>query len=231
VSAGEPITIDVPNLGEKPVLDRLLATAADQLLREQNWEALEWICVHPRTSQPLLLELARHPRLHGALGHRSGPPALLNYLADEFDYAEAVLTLAKGMYIDSAVHLAQFRAFLERHQQNSWMLESLLYEREPENPKNAIIDEFCRRHAHSARLLATAERLRKIARARSAHDSDEIKELYETKDPKVWAALAANPQTPAHLLQEFLTVTKIPHAIQIRHAALTNLRTKATTGT
>jgi hypothetical protein len=224
VPTGEPITIELSPTMSGSVVESLLEAAARQLLLAGNWEALEWICAHPLTPEPLLLELASFPELQGVLGHRHGPPALLEYMANRHGYLEAILTLALARYHDKEFGLDQFRAFLQKYEQVGAMLERLIYDLEGENPKNAIVDETVRRHPDAPRLIGLKERLKTIARARICESAEEIRVLYRAGDPKVWVSLASNPHTPTDLLNDLAHVTKSPHASRIRQEATMNLK-------
>jgi hypothetical protein len=227
VSTSEPITVELSATSSGSVVESLLESAARQLLLAGNWKSLEWICAHPLTPEPLLLELASFPELHGPLGHRKGPPAFVEYMAHRHGYSEAILTLVLGQYVDKEVGLDEFRACLQKYGQTGGALESLIYRLDPENPKNIVVDEACRRHPKAHRLLDIKERLRTIERAKSLENDDEIRLLYGTGDPKVWISLASNPQTPIDLLEEFVHVTKSSHASRIRHEALMNLKARS----
>lgn len=223
VQTNEPITIDYPETAAGPLVESLLDAAARTLLPAGNWSGLEWICSHPRTPESLLLELASIPELRHSLGHRKGPRALLQRLANDFGYAEAILTIAHDLYHDGAVTLTAFSEFIGQHAQNTWMLESLVHRIDNENPKTAIVEEAIRCHPDSQRLLGVWSQRHLIRRAEHAVEQEEIYDLYRSGEPKVWVALAANPHTPGKLLNELLALKTMPHASRIRHAAMMNL--------
>ncbi len=227
VSISEPITVELSPTATGSVVESLLETAARQLLLAGNWEALGWICSHPLTPEPLLLELASFPELHGPLGHRREPLSFVEYMADHHGYSEAILMLVLGEYRNEQVGLDEFRDCLQKYEQTAGTLESIIYRLDDHNPKNNIVDEACLRHPDAERLRDVKERLRTIDRAKICESVDEIRILYHAGDPKVWVSLASNPRTPVELLQEFVHVTKSPHASRIRHEAMVNLKARS----
>jgi hypothetical protein len=221
----EAITVDFEPKESGASASDLLRATADQLVAAQNWEALEWICAHPLAPEDVLLKLAHLPvdRLLSVLGHRSGPPSLLEFLADRREYLEAVVTLAIQKYRSQSVSADEFRAFLQRHWHNYSMLKALLYEQFNDDSKSRIVEEACRQHPQADDLMELRARLTTIQRAASSSLEPEIRTLYEAADPKVQLALAGNPHTPTDLLEHMLSAKAIENANRIRHAAMLNL--------
>jgi hypothetical protein len=79
-------------------------------------ELLDPLLSNPATPADALWAAYRQGRGIAALGHRRGPRALLEALAREHGYSEAITTLALVHY--AAENEAFFRAFVERHRDN-----------------------------------------------------------------------------------------------------------------
>ena len=225
--ATEPITVDFVLTRPGSVAESLLESAARQLLSAGDWKALEWVCAHPLTPESLLLELARFSELQDTLGHRAGPPALLEYLADHYGYLEAILTLAHMRYRDTNVSAEQFGIFLGKYAHDYQVLKALLHEMVDDNSKNPIVEEFCRSHPDAEELKRIQQRLKTIEYATSCGAEEEIRSLYLAGDPKVRLSLAGNPHTPLDLLREMSGAVAIPYANRIRHAASLNLSSRS----
>jgi len=95
-----------------------LRAVIDPLLAEGDTG--EWILSglvdHPNMPEEVMFQLAAQGRCLGALGHRSGPRALLEILAAEFGYSEAIKTLALNYYSADEVEDEEFARFVRRHQ-------------------------------------------------------------------------------------------------------------------
>jgi hypothetical protein len=229
VIATEPITVEFEPRGTDASASALLRRTAAQLMAARNWQALEWICAHPLTPEDVLLQLAKLPvdTLRSVLGHRSGPRALLEHMANQQGYLEAVLTLALQYYRDGGVLAVEFRSFLDRHRENYSILKTLLYELEADNPKNAVVEEACRRHSNADDLYQLQARLSTIQCAKHCSEEMQIRNLYGSGDPQVLVALAENPSTPVDLLEQMVRLERTPNAGRIRHAAKLNLSARS----
>jgi hypothetical protein len=95
---------------------------------------LEPLLSNPATPHDALWAAYRRGRGIPALGHRRGPRALLEALAQEHGYSEAVTSLALFHY--AGEDDAFFRAFVERHR-GDFMLRSNLR-------RSPLVPESCR---------------------------------------------------------------------------------------
>lgn len=90
---------------------------------DEDGRLLEPLLSNPETPHVALWAAYRKGRGIPALGHRRGPRALLEALAEEHGYDEAITSLALFHY--ASEDDAFFRAFVERHR-DSWMLRGTL---------------------------------------------------------------------------------------------------------
>jgi len=101
-----------------------LGEAVRVLLEEEpDDKLLGGVLINPSTPDAALWEAYRQGRGIDRLGHRRGPRALLEALAEEHGYSEAITTLALRDYADADDPF--FRAFVERHR-GDFMLRSNL---------------------------------------------------------------------------------------------------------
>jgi hypothetical protein len=89
--------------------------------------ALETLLWHPAAPDDLLLALCDQERFITILGHRAGPIALLERLAERHAYPEAITTLALHHYGVDNYPLDAFVAFVRKHR-GCFMLEHNLRE-------------------------------------------------------------------------------------------------------
>lgn len=153
------------------------------------------------------------------LGHRSGPPALLERLAIEYEYPEAILTLVRQAFVDEREPVERFEQLLQRYGHHPWVLESL-----PRWPASspakravylAVVDEpRFKRDGDIADLARQAQRI---------SDPDEIARLFESGEPEVLRALADNPATPEAILRQLANHQGSRLARVIRSLAAANL--------
>src|SRR5258708_2907512 len=115
---GEPTTdLEVPGWSKdgEELAVQLIKLAIERHLQENRVDPLIYHLTHNAFT-----EQARNS-LIADLGHRPGPPQLLEMLAERFQYPEAILTLAKRHYTDPELSAAEFQAFLKKHSDNFWM--------------------------------------------------------------------------------------------------------------
>lgn len=98
---------DAAKLGEA-----VLAVLEDAPARDLD-DLLDPLLSNPATPHEALWAAYRQGRGIAALGHRRGPRALLEALAEDHGYSEAITSLALFHY--AAEDDAFFRAFVERH--------------------------------------------------------------------------------------------------------------------
>ena len=122
-----PIEIAATGRLQDGLAAALIESAIRRHLRERRNDRLTWLFLHPALSEPMRQSLLdANPGLLAELGHRVGPPWLLDVLAEKYQYPEAILTLAKRLYMDSGPSAADLEAFLQRHSDDTWMLKSLV---------------------------------------------------------------------------------------------------------
>ncbi len=102
-----------------------LRQVIEALRREDSLEALQWILYHPSVPEDLLLELAAQGQCIVALGHRAGPRELLERLAAEHRYSEAITTLALNYYGAEAVPAAEFAKFVQSYRGDFMLRDNL----------------------------------------------------------------------------------------------------------
>lgn len=192
----------------------------------QHEECLRWFCEHPDTPHDLLLEIYESGLCLDDLGHRQGPRVLLEKLANEAKYPEAILTLAIQFYTDSSITVDEYNGFLRRHADNDWMLETLVRRQGSSAEKELLLEGAIGLHPEANRLRHLMEVNRWSQRAARAADPEEIERLYSTGEPAVWLALAGNGATPRRLLEQLAEATNVRLARRIRNGAREMLRTK-----
>lgn len=90
---------------------------ADLLLSE--------LVFHPDMPDDLLLHLLDRGLCLAELGHRAGPRALLERMAAELGFSEAITTLALEYYGVEGADPEAFVAFVQRHRGNPMLQEAL----------------------------------------------------------------------------------------------------------
>jgi hypothetical protein len=216
----EPITI---NFGSNvtPQLNALGLQRRDNG-SESLWQSL---VSRPDIPDEVLRELLDVGLFIDELGHRAGPKWLLEKLADQFKYPEAILTLVKVAYTNREESPEQFELMLSRFGKNCpWIMESLAYA-VPSCPDKRI--------AYIGHLGADQDDLRRIsemteaeARAKKTIDLAEIERLFAIQEPRVLRALADNPSTPDNLLKILITHRGQPLSRVIRSLASSNLQSR-----
>jgi hypothetical protein len=213
----EPITVTVD-----PAVDSaetMLRNVAHQFLQAGRSDELSWICAHDFAPEDLLLELCDLGLCFMELGHRSGPRKLLERMADEHHYPEAIITLASKLYLDPDESTDSFAMHLGQHAESGWMFESLVRLEPTSAEKAKVFLSAIRSHPEAVRLLHLAEVRRFESAAAVATDSAEIECLFATNEPRVWRVLASNRSVPCHLLEQLASVTGIRNAADIRDRA------------
>ncbi len=102
-----------------------LRQVIESLLQEDELETLPWLVYHPNMPEDVLFQLLAQGRCLADLGHRGGPQALLERLASEHRYSEAITTLALDYYAADHVSVEEFAGFVEKYQ-TDYMLRSNL---------------------------------------------------------------------------------------------------------
>lgn len=81
----------------------------------QNDVLIDPLVYHPNISEKVLFNLLQQKRCISSLGHRSGPRRLLEKLAAEHAYSEAITTLAFEYYGLPDADINQFAEFITKH--------------------------------------------------------------------------------------------------------------------
>ncbi len=129
---------DAPRLGE----------AVHALLEEpsrNDHDLLDPLLLNPHTPEEALWAAFRQGRGITPLGHRRGPRALLEALAEEHRYSEAITSLVLFYYANEDDDAA-FRAFVERHRGDSMLQWNLARSREIPERKRALIADLIDPH-------------------------------------------------------------------------------------
>jgi len=125
---------DAPRLGE----------AVRALLEEpprRDHDFLDDLLLNPHTPEDVLWEAYRQGRGIEPLGHRRGPRALLEALAEEHRYSEAITSLALFYYAHEDDDAA-FRAFVERHRGDYMLQWNLIHDRKFPERKRALVADL-----------------------------------------------------------------------------------------
>ncbi len=219
----QPITITVEPPAGLPAA-ALIRNAVHQHLVAGNLEAVRWFCQHSETPEDVLLELCDRGICLDELGHRRGPRKLLEKLAEEHRYPEAVLSLAIELFESAAEPAADFADFISRHADNAWMLETLACRGAASSGEKETA--FLRAIAGQPREQDFQEMRKTCAlaeRAKSTNDAAEMDRLYSAAEPRIWLALAANPEAPRDLLSKLAAIEGVKNAREIRRLARQNL--------
>lgn len=123
---------DADRLGRAVFLLLDEAPGDDTLLRD--------LLMNPRTPEDALWAAYRRGRGITPLGHRRGPRALLEALAEEHDYSEAITTLALYHYADEDDDA--FRRFVERHRGDFMLRSNLRHDRRLPERKRALVADL-----------------------------------------------------------------------------------------
>lgn len=120
-----------------------LGAAVFALLEEPDdadGELLEPLLSNPATPHDALWAAYRQGRGITALGHRRGPRALLEALAEEHGYSEAITSLALFHY--ATEDDAFFRAFVERHRGDFMLRYNLRRSPLVPGPRRALVADL-----------------------------------------------------------------------------------------
>jgi hypothetical protein len=231
-SAIDDRVVDVEANGGSPddlatALVRSAVLAADD--RE---ERLPWLLAHPSFTEADLADaIEADPELLDELGHQQGPPQLLRFLAERYDYEEAILTLAKSYYADPKTSPADFQAFIVRHAESEWMLKSLAHMVNVDSKKTEALFSVIRNQPRVLEYCVEVERQRQNERHAQETESTELmEELFASREPMALRGLANNPRTPPTLLHQLAQVAGIKHAREIRIRAQEALHRTAQAG-
>lgn len=182
-------------------------------------DCLRWFSLHPATPDELLLEIYESGLCLDELGHRKGPRILLERLANETKYPEAIVTLGLQLYTDSATSADEFDRFLNQHADHFWTLETLVRQNASSAEKESLLEVVIAAHPETASLTHQLEVSRLRKSAQDASDAQEIERLYATGEPAVWLTLAKNRFTPRAVLERLAETREVASARDIRNSA------------
>jgi hypothetical protein len=128
----------------------VLALLEDPAEGEDGYDdLLDPLLSNPGTPHEALWAAYRQGRGIDALGHRRGPRALLEALAEEHGYSEAITSLA--LYHYAAEDDAFFRAFVERHQENVMLSGHLRHSPLVSEQRRALVADLIAEDRRSGR--------------------------------------------------------------------------------
>jgi hypothetical protein len=212
------VTIDVPAPLDEAGTS-LFREAVRREIANRHEDCLRWFCSHPDTPEDVLLEIYESGLCRDDLGHRKGPRALLERMANEASYPESVLTLAIQFYTDADESDGRFERFIQQHNDDQWMLETLVRRSASSPEKESLLERVIASHPQADRLQNLIHVHRARRRAAKTDDRQEMASLYTMGDPGVWLALAGNRAVPRSLLEQLAQVKEVHLANQIRNAA------------
>jgi len=203
----------------------LIRNAVHQRLAADDREAVRWFCQHPEAPEDLLVELCDRGVCLDELGHRQGPRKLLEKMADEHRYPEAILSLAICLFEDSGEPAERFAEFLNRHIKNEWLLETLARRGTASSAeKEAAFRMAIAGHPREKEFMDLREIGAFARRAAETRDAAEMERLFAADDPQVWRALASNRAAPRELLEKLASVEGVKNAREIRNLARERLK-------
>lgn len=209
----------------------LIRNAVHQELLAKRDETVRVFCAREDTPEDVLVDLYERGLFLTELAHRKGPRRLLERIARETRFPEAVVTLAIELYTSQAESVSDFQAFLQEHSDSRWMLESVARRLPSTEEKAKILIEVASRHPDANQLLNLIQILEWERQAKSESRQEELHRLFATREPKVWRSLAGNPLTPRGILEQLAEARNMPLAGEIRNAAqLMLVRTSRTGG-
>jgi hypothetical protein len=217
----KPITVKIASPND--AASAMLRDAAHQSRQAGHWEELSWICTHESAPVDLLLELCDLGLCLDELGHRRGPRELLERMAEEHHYPEAIITLATKLYTDPNESTDSFAKFLARFADDAWLLESLARLESSSREKADAFLSVAGNHPDATLILHLVETRRYESEAETSTDPTAIERLFATNEPRVLRALANNRSVPRHLLEQLASVRGLAHAAEIRDCACRNL--------
>lgn len=120
-----------------------LRQVSNILLEEDDDYLLENLIFHPNMPDDVLFHLVDSDKYITRLAHRSGPQELLEKLASEYQYSEAVTTLALDYYSQPDFSTSEFREFIQKYR-DDFMLEHNVrrLKNVSEEKKQVVIDIF-----------------------------------------------------------------------------------------
>jgi hypothetical protein len=106
-----------------------LEKAVNELLQHQtqNDQPINPLVYHPNISEKVLFDLYDQGRCISALGHRKGPRLLLEKLAEEHAYSEAIVTLVFEYYGTPDADINEFVEFIKKYRDDpmlQWNIEN-----------------------------------------------------------------------------------------------------------
>jgi hypothetical protein len=213
-----PLTI-APEPPLENLTEALIRNAVHQELSANRCENLCLFCSRDDTPEDVLFELYERGLCVTELAHRKGPRRLLERIAREKRCSEAIITVAIDLYTSSHEGLTDFRDFVREHSDSRWMLESLALRLPSSQDKAAALRHVVSGHPDAQSLL----RLMQVAdwerHAQTETETDKLRWLFETGEPKVWRSLANNPAVPAAILEKLAETKVVPLAREIRNSA------------
>lgn len=223
--AEQPETVDVTvDPQTQPLAAGLIRNAALRHLERGEHEPLRWLCAHPAAPDDFLLEMCDRGICLDELAHRSGPRSLLEKLANQHDYPEAIITLGIDLFVDPQASREEFAAFLSRHGKQTWLFESLIQRAGDDSSKQAAFHAAIQGHPDAARLIDLMQLREQERQALIESDPHVLERHYESLEPRVWHSLAQNRAAPRTLLEKLATASGVPLAREIRTRAAENLR-------
>ncbi|MBM4094658.1 MAG: hypothetical protein FJ276_35410 [Planctomycetes bacterium] len=222
----EAVEIELIGSSCTEVAGELVRRAFEIHIIEGREDRLPWLLTHPSLTRGVMTQiLAANPAMLRDLGHQSGPRKLLDFLAEEHRYPEAVLTIAKDLYTSPDASTADFRAFLANHADDEWMLKSLAHLAASAPEKEQELIAVLQDHAGAYDYFIGIRRgQQREKRALEATSETTMRELFETGDPAALRGLARNPLTPELMLRDLVRTEGIKGAREIRRLASQSLR-------
>lgn len=210
-------------IAPEPPLDNLtgalIRNAVRQELLAKREENVRLFCVRDDTPEDVLVDIYEQGIFLKELAHRKGPRRLLERIARETRYPEAVLTLAIELYTSNAETVVDFQTFLREHSGSYWLLESLAHQPPTTEEKTQAFREIAARHPDAEQLLKLIHVLQWERQAKAESRLDELHRLFTTREPKIWRSLAGNPLTPREILEHLAEARDMPLAREIRNGA------------
>jgi len=184
-----------------------------------------WLIDHPALLESDFVDLLNEGDVNlTELAHRRDSEPLIEFLARRFRYPEAIVTLGKRYYTDPSVSADKLASFLERHQDNEWLLESLARQDPSSQEKYLVYTGILAKYPEILDDVINLQLSRKRhEEATTATVESEIRRLYDTGDSAVIRALAANLHTPADLLRRMESLQGVKFAREIRNMARSTL--------
>ena len=206
--------------------DPVTVTLNEPLAREgvpPDVDTLRWLCALPAASEDFLLAMCDRGLYLDELAHRHGPRRLLERLADEREYPEAILTIGLQFYTSVEESECDLEKFLDRHKGHKWLLETLARHKASSSKKEQAYLAAIHSSPDSEQLLRAHELRGRARRAQVTSDPVEIETLFASDEPEILRGLAANPHTPAQLLDDLSRMQNRRLAREIRLLALETL--------